>query len=252
MVRVAAPWPKHDGAGKVTLETKVKPREATPGKPRSLRTVVIDDQLVFRLGLRMYLGTALREIEWVGEAESAEVGVATVERARPDLILVDAFIGEESISELLSRLRAIAPAARLVVFANYADPRNLALAASNGADGYMLKTLPPDQMIAGIRQVLAGGQWIQPELAQQLYTEFARGGLTPDVTLMAAELDLTPRQLEVLKLVAQGLRNAEIAAQLTISEQTVKTHVAHLLEKLGVSSRLQAARYAISKRLVDA
>jgi DNA-binding NarL/FixJ family response regulator len=233
----------------VTLEEKA--RDNSQGKPRSLRTVVIDDQLVFRLGLRMYLGTALREIEWVGEAETTDAGLTTVQRARPDLVLLDAFLGDESIADLLTRLRALAPEAKVVVFAGYADSKNLALAASNGASGYMLKTLQPDQIVAGIRQVLSGAQWIQPDLAQQLYADFARGGLTSDGVATLTDYDLTPRQLEVLRLLALGLRNSEIADKLTISEQTVKTHVAHLLEKLGVSSRLQAARYAISRKLVD-
>jgi DNA-binding NarL/FixJ family response regulator len=219
--------------------------------PRTIRTVVIDDQLVFRLGLRMYLAGALREIEWMGEADSVEAGLTLMERVRPELILLDAFLGEESIGKVLTRLREKCPQCRLVVLANYPDSRNLALAASSGADGYMLKTLPPDQMVSALRDVLRGTKWIQPDLAYQLYADYARGPSIGDA-IAAIEVDLTPRQLEILRLVAQGLRNAEIAKQLTISEQTVKTHVAHLLEKLGVSSRLQAARYAISKKLVDA
>jgi len=105
--------------------------------------------------------------------------------------------------------------------------------------------------VEALRSVINGSTWIQPELMQQLYSEFAN---SPQALEAAdtADVDLTPRQLEVLRLVTQGLRNSEIADHLTISEQTVKTHVAHLLEKLGVGSRLQAARYAISRRLVDA
>ena len=221
------------------------------GRPRSVRTVVIDDQLVFRLGLRMYLTGALREIEWLGEAETAEAGVVLVTRVQPDLVLLDAFLGDESIGALLTQLREKCVRCRLVVLANYPDSRNLALAASAGADGYMLKTLPPEQIVGALKDVVRGTKWIQPDLAQQLYTEFARGP-SAGSALAALDVELTPRQLEILRLIAQGLRNAEIAEQLTISEQTVKTHVAHLLEKLGVSSRLQAARYAISKKLVDA
>lgn len=213
--------------------------------------MVIDDQLVFRLGLRMYLTGALREIEWLGEAETAAAGITLVTRVQPDLVLLDAFLGDESIGTVLKQLRERCGHSRLVVFANYPDSRNLALAASAGADGYMLKTLPPEQMVGALREVVRGTKWIQPDLAQQLYAEFARGPSAGD-PLAVLDVELTPRQLEILRLIAQGLRNAEIAEQLTISEQTVKTHVAHLLEKLGVSSRLQAARYAISRKLVDA
>lgn len=221
------------------------------GRPRTIRTVVIDDQLVFRLGLRMYLGGALTDIEWLGEAETLEAGLALVERAQPDLVLLDAFLGDESIADVLTKLRGKCSHCRLVVFAAYPDSRNLALAASSGAAGYMLKTLPPDQMVAALREVLRGEKWFQPDLAHQLYAEFARGP-SADAAVPGLEVNLTPRQLEILRLIAEGLRNAEIAERLTISEQTVKTHVARLLEKLGVSSRLQAARYAISKKLVDA
>jgi two-component system nitrate/nitrite response regulator NarL len=221
------------------------------GRPKTARTIIIDDQLVFRLGLRMYLGGALREIEWLGEAESVEAGLALMERTQPDLVLVDAFLGNDGIGSVLGRMREKCPACRLVVFANYPDSKNLALAASSGADGYMLKTLAPDQMVVALQDVLRGVKWIQPDLAQQLYAEFARDPRPADA-LQLDSIALTPRQLEVLRLVAAGLRNSEIADKLTISEQTVKTHVAHLLEKLGVSSRLQAARYAISRKLVDA
>ncbi len=212
---------------------------------------MIDDQLVFRLGLRMYLANALHDIEWAGEADSIDAGAALLERVQPDLVLLDAFLGDDGIGETLTRLRERSPRCRLVVLANYADSKNLATAASSGADGYMLKTVPPNEMTAALNEILRGVRWIQPDLTQQLYADFARGAVSVDAAAIDT-VDLTPRQLEVLRLVAQGLRNAEIADKLTISEQTVKTHVAHLLEKLGVSSRLQAARYAINKKLVDA
>jgi DNA-binding NarL/FixJ family response regulator len=217
-----------------------------------VRTIVIDDQLVFRLGLRMYLVEAMPEVEIVGEAESVETGLALAERTRPHLVLVDAFLGDDPISDAVERLRAKCPECRIAVLANYADPKNLALAASAGANGYMLKTLQPLQLVGALQAVMNGTTWVQPELMQQLYAEFATAPQAVEGALRYDDVDLTPRQLEVLRLVAQGLRNSEIADRLTISEQTVKTHVAHLLEKLGVTSRLQAARYAISKKLVDA
>ncbi|MCJ7750340.1 MAG: response regulator transcription factor, partial [Armatimonadetes bacterium] len=215
---------------------------------QSVRATIIDDQLVFRMGLRLYLTEAMPEVQVVGEAESVAAGVSLAEREAPDLILMDGFLGDARVDEALGELREKRPDCRIVILANYPDPKNLALAASAGANGYMLKTLPPAQIVEALRSVMHGSTWIQPELMQQLYSEFANG---PQADA-AADVDLTPRQIEVLKLVAQGLRNSEIANHLTISEQTVKTHVAHLLEKLGVASRLQAARYAISKKLVDA
>ena len=221
------------------------------GGAQSVRATIIDDQLVFRMGLRLYLSEAMPEVQVVGEAESVAAGVSLAEREAPDLILMDGLLGDARVDEALGELRAKRPDCRIVVLANYPDPKNLALAASAGANGYMLKTLPPAQIVEALRSVMHGSTWIQPELMQQLYSEFANGPQVSEAGA-TADVDLTPRQTEVLRLVAQGLRNSEIANHLTISEQTVKTHVAHLLEKLGVRSRLQAARYAISKRLVDA
>jgi len=227
-----------------------KPARRTP-QTQTLRGIVIDDQLVFRLGLRMYLAEAMPEIEIVGEAASIAAGTELAERTQPGLILIDAFLGDDPISDAIERLRAKCPDCRIAVLANYSEAKNLAVAASAGANGYMLKTLQPLQLVGALRAVMGGATWVQPELMQQLYAEFAT---SPQVSaeVQTEDIDLTPRQLEVLRLVAQGLRNSEIAEKLTISEQTVKTHVAHLLEKLGVTSRLQAARYAISKKLVDA
>jgi DNA-binding NarL/FixJ family response regulator len=231
--------------------SKTKQAAQTRSSVRTVRTVCVDDQLVFRMGLRIYLAEAMPEVEWAGEAESIPAGIALSERVAPDLILLDAFLGDAAVDDVIGQFRAGTPDVAVVLFANLPDMKNLATAASSGANGYLLKTLAPVQMVEALRQVLRGVRWIQPELTQQLYAEFAQG---PPAAASASEdeADLTPRQLEVLRLVAQGLRNAEIAERLTISEQTVKTHVAHLLEKLGVASRLQAARYAISRRLVDA
>jgi len=229
-----------------------KPKHAAQSRdPGKIRAILIDDQLVFRLGLRMYLAGVMKEIEWVGEAESIEDGLALADRACPDLILLDAFLGEEQIGDILAKLLERHPESRILVLANYPNTKNLAQAASSGAHGYVLKTAPPDEMVEGLKDVLRGIQWIQPEMAQKLYAEFSQAS-EPDFDTSAVDVGLTPRQLEVLRLIAQGLRNAEIASELTISEQTVKTHVAHLLEKLGVTSRIQAARYAIDRKLVDA
>jgi DNA-binding NarL/FixJ family response regulator len=199
----------------------------------------------------MYLAEAMQDVDWAGEAESIPAGLALAKQVQPDLILLDAFLGEKPIGDVIAQFRDACTDSVVVLLANFPDMRNLAMAASSGANGYLLKTLAPAQIVEVLRQVLQGARWIQPELTQQLYAEFAQGPATLSPA-SDGDVELTPRQLEVLQLVAQGLRNAEIAERLTISEQTVKTHVAHLLEKLGVASRLQAARYAISRRLVDA
>jgi len=136
-----------------------------------------------------------------------------------------------------------------VLLSDVPNYRDFALALSGSADGYVLKSIVPEKLVAGLREVVAGTLWVQPELARQMYQKV----FLPDQDESdpsAATRPLTPRQLEVLELVTRGMRNAEVAAQLKISEQTVKTHVAHLLRRLGVKSRLEAAHYAIRHNLV--
>lgn len=243
-VGIAAQWPS-------MAISKTKQAARNRSNTRTVRAICVDDQLVFRMGLRMYLAEAMPEIGWAGEAESVSAGIALAERAQPDLVLLDAFLGDAPVNEVIEQFRLACADAAVVLLANLPDMKNLAAAASSGANGYLLKTLSPAQMVEAFRQVIQGATWIQTELTQQLYAEYAQGSAAP-LPSPDGDADLTPRQLEVLRLVAAGLRNAEIAERLTISEQTVKTHVAHLLEKIGVTSRLQAARYAISKKLVDA
>jgi DNA-binding NarL/FixJ family response regulator len=217
---------------------------------RRARTLLIDDQLVFRLGLRMYLSEAMPEVDFVGDSASVREGLALAERARPDLILLDAFLTDQPIGDVLGDLKEKAPDARVVLLANYPDSRNLAQALDAGASGYLLKTIAPDQMVSSLRQALGGESAVQPELMRQLYADFATAApeLLPNADVPH---ELTPRQVEVLRLIASGMRNSEIADHLSISQETVKTHIANLLSKIGVRTRVQAANYAIRHKLVQ-
>jgi NarL family two-component system response regulator LiaR len=215
-----------------------------------VQALVIDDQLVFRLGLRMYLAEAMPEVEFVGDAASVREGLALVERARPNLILLDAFLPDEPIDGVLGQIKEHSPGSRVVLLANFPDSKNLAQALNAGASGYLLKTAPPEQLVSSLREVLAGRSAVQPELMQRLYADVANSPAGAQPHADEAH-DLTPRQIEVLRLIARGLRNAEIADQLSISQETVKTHIANLLSKLGVKTRVQAANYAIRNKLVE-
>jgi DNA-binding NarL/FixJ family response regulator len=243
--------PKQKPGGKTQqAAAKRKPAGKTQHGGHEVRAIIIDDQLVFRLGLRSYLERAMPEVTIVGEAGSTEEGVALAEETTPDLVLLGASLEDHETCGALRELREAAPGSRVVLLSNMPNYRDFALALSGGADGYVLKSIAPERLVAGLREVAAGTLWVQPELARQMYQQVFLPG--PDESgLPAAAQSLTPRQLDVLELVTRGLRNAEIAARLKISEQTVKTHIAHLLRKLGVKSRLQAANYAIRHKLVE-
>jgi two-component system nitrate/nitrite response regulator NarL len=237
-------------AGETQQAAKREPAGKTKHGDREVRAIIIDDQLVFRLGLRSYLERAMPELTIVGETGSTEEGIALAGQTTPDLVLLGASLENHETCGTLRELREAAPDSRVVLLSNVPNYRDFALALSGGADGYVLKSIAPKRLVAGLREVAAGTLWVQPELARQMYHQVflpsEDGSGRP-----AAAQPLTPRQIEVLELVTRGLRNADIADQLKISEQTVKTHIAHLLRKLGVKSRLQAAHYAIRHKLVE-
>lgn len=236
-------------AGKAQQAARREPGRKTQHGDHEVRAIIIDDQLVFRLGLRSYLERAMPEVTIVGETGSTEEGIALAQETTPDLVLLGASLEDHETCGALRELREAAPESRVVLLSNVPNYRDFALALSGGADGYVLKSIAPDRLVAGLREVAAGTLWVQPELAREMYQQVFR----PDEDgsgARAAVQSLTQRQIEVLELVTQGLRNADIAARLNISEQTVKTHIAHLLRKLGVKSRLQAAHYAIRHKLV--
>jgi len=229
---------------------KKRPSGKKQADDTTVRTLIIDGQLVFRLGLRIYLEKAMPEVQVVGEADSSEEGIRLAGETTPDLILVDTSLPDRDTHEVLALLREISPESSLVLLANAPSSNDFALALNSGADGYLLKTISADRLVAGLRKIVGGAPWVQPELAQQMYEQLLQTRQQGDAVPLTPQA-LTPRQLEVLRLVARGLRNAEIARHLHISEQTVKTHIANLLRKLGLKSRLQAASYAIRHKLVE-
>jgi DNA-binding NarL/FixJ family response regulator len=201
-----------------------------------IRVLIVDDHAVVREGLRTFLD--LQDgIEVVGEAGDGEQAVDEAERLRPDVVLVDLVMPKLDGVQTMRALRERVPSARAVVLTSYLDDERLLPAIRAGAAGYLLKNVQPQELARAVRTAAAGEALIDPAVAARL-VEALDGGRGD-----RAE-QLTPREREVLALLARGFANKRIAAELGIAEKTVKTHVSNVLAKLGVSDRTQAALYA--------
>jgi len=207
----------------------------------SIRVLVADDHLVVREGLRTFLH--LQEgIEVVGEASDGQEAVAEAERLRPDVVLMDLVMPELDGVEAMRRIGERVPSARVIVLTSFAEDDKLLPAIRAGAAGYLLKTAQPQEVVRAIRAAQAGDAVLDPPAAGRLLRALAGGPIERPL--------LTPREREVLALVARGLANKRIALELGVSEKTVKSHVGRILHKLGVADRTQAALYAVREKLV--
>jgi len=209
-----------------------------------IRVLVVDDHGVVRDGLRGFL--ELQEgIEVVGEAVDGEEAIEAAMRLHPDVILMDLLMPRLDGVSAMRSLRETLPTARVIVLTSFLDDDKLLPALRSGAAGYLLKNAEPQELLRAVRAAHAGEVLLDPVVAARLVeTLAADGGREP--------LDrLTPREREVLVLIARGFPNKRIARELTLSEKTVKTHVGHVLAKLGVSDRTQAAVVAVRAGLVD-
>jgi len=206
----------------------------------SLSVLIVDDQALVRAGFRMILD-AEEGIEVAGEAADGVDAVAEAERLRPDVILMDVRMpqmdGIEATRRLLS---ADGLPSKVVMLTTFDMDEYVYDALRAGASGFLLKDVPPEQLVAGIRAVAQGDALLAPSVTRRVIEEFVRRPPSSVATVPAEVSELTTRELEVLKLVAKGMSNAEIAQELFVSDTTVKTHVAHVLTKLGVRDRVQA------------
>jgi two-component system, NarL family, response regulator LiaR len=204
------------------------------GEP--IRVVVVDDHAVVREGLRTFL--SLQDgIDVVGEAGDGREAVAVAERERPDVVLMDLVMPRLDGVRAMRELRARVPRARVIVLTSFLDDDRLLPAIRAGAAGYLLKNVEPSELARAVRAADAGEALIDPAVAARLVDALADGEERD-------EQPLTAREQEVLDLVARGYANKRIALELGIAEKTVKTHVGHVLAKLGVADRTQAALYA--------
>jgi DNA-binding NarL/FixJ family response regulator/class 3 adenylate cyclase len=218
-----------------------------------IRVLIVDDQALVRAGFRMILD-AQENIEVVGEAQDGEEAIAEALRLRPHVVLMDvrmpALDGIEATRILLDRERSDS---KVVMLTTFDMDEYLYEALRAGASGFLLKDTPPEQLVAGIRAVASGEALLAPAVTRRVIEEFVRlpRGEAPR-TLSPKLEELTSRELEVLKLIARGLSNAEIAEELVVSQATVKTHVARVLSKLDLRDRVQAVVLAYESGLVVA
>jgi DNA-binding NarL/FixJ family response regulator len=214
-----------------------------------LRLVVADDQALVRAGFRMIL--TADGIDVVAEATNGAEAVEAVRRTRPDVVLMDIRMPELDGLEATRRILSDAPDEPRVIMLTTFDLDHYVYAAlTAGASGFLLKDVTPEHLVAAVRLVRSGDALLAPTITRRLVERFARRDTdpaTPHRDLAA----LTPRELEVLRLLAQGLSNAELAGRLHLSEATVKTHVARILAKLGLRDRVQAVVVAYKTGLVD-
>jgi DNA-binding NarL/FixJ family response regulator len=215
------------------------------------RILIVDDQALVRTGFRMIL-EAEDDMEVVGEAGDGREAIAEAERLRPDVVLMDVRMPELDGIEATRRLLAQGNAdSKVVMLTTFDMDEYVYEALRAGASGFLLKDVPPEQLVTGIRSVASGDALLAPSVTRRVIEEFVRR--PPDSVRKPppAVDDLTERELEVLGLIARGLSNAEIAKELYVSETTVKTHVAHVLMKLGVRDRVQAVVLAYESGLVE-
>jgi DNA-binding NarL/FixJ family response regulator len=216
----------------------------------TIRVLIADDQALFRRGLYVVLGTE-EHIEVVAEAADGEEAIALAAELVPDVVLMDVRMPRINGIEAARRIRQDNPGTKVVMLTVSDDEEDLYEAVKAGANGYLLKEISVEEVAKAIRVVVQGQSLISPTMASKLLTEFNNLAKKAEERQQYPTPTLTTRELEVLKLVAKGMSNREIADALYISENTVKNHVRNILEKLHLHSRMEAVIYAVRERLLD-
>jgi len=220
--------------------------------PDPIRVLIVDDHALFRRGLEMVLAEE-SDIELVGEASDGAEAVDKAGEALPDVVLMDIRMPRSSGIEACRAMKEETPSAKIVMLTISDEEEDLFEAIRAGASGYLLKDIPYDEVADVVRAVHGGQSLINPSMAAKLLTEFAalakRDG--EERTQRVPAPRLTDREMEVLRLVARGMNNRDIAKELFISENTVKNHVRNILEKLQIHSRMEAVMVAVREKLIE-
>jgi two-component system NarL family response regulator len=228
--------------------------ERASGKaPDPIRVLIADDHALFRRGLEMVLDSE-SDIELVGQASDGAEAVVRAGESLPDVVLMDIRMPKTSGIEAARAMKEGAPSAKIVMLTISDEEEDLFEAIRSGASGYLLKDIPLDEVADAVRAVHGGQSLINPSMAGKLLTEFATLARRDQVEERPQQVPapkLTDREMEVLKLVARGMNNRDIAKELFISENTVKNHVRNILEKLQIHSRMEAVMIAVREKLIE-
>jgi two-component system response regulator NreC len=209
-----------------------------------IQVLIVDDHAVVRAGIKLLLGRE-EDIEPVGEAGSGREAILEARSLKPDVILMDVVMPDGNGLEVIPTLLHERPETKILVLSMQDDPRYVREAFAAGASGYVLKEAADVEVVAAVREVARGGRYVHPELGARLIVADA------DAARRAEEDPLSDREREVLRLLALGHTNQEIAKHLFISVRTAETHRAHIMQKLRLSSRAELVRYAIAHDLLE-
>ncbi len=218
-----------------------------------IRVMIVDDHAVVRQGLRGFLELQ-PNIEVVGEAVDGMDAVEKAQALRPNVVLMDLVMPRMDGAQATRAIRTSVPSTQVIVLTSFSEDEQVFASIKAGAAGYLMKDIQPNALAAAIEKVARGEPTLHPEIARKIMQELG----TPPQQIAARpkgskelEPGLTEREIEVLRLIARGRSNREIADELVLSEKTVKTHVSNILQKLHLSDRTKAALYAVRRRLVD-
>jgi len=212
---------------------------------KPIRLLITDDHSIVRKGIKALLATE-KDMQVVGEAENGADAVAKAAALTPDVVLMDLVMPEMDGIEATRRITTEQPGTRILVLTSFAADDKVFPAVKAGALGYLLKDSSPDQLLEAIRQVYRGEPSLEPSIARKVLQELSRPAQGKQTTE-----PLTERELDVLRLIAQGMSNREIAGKIFVAEWTVRSHVSNILGKLHLASRTQAALYALKSGLAS-
>jgi len=212
---------------------------------KAIRLLITDDHSIVRKGIKALLATE-KDLQVVGEAENGADAVEKSAALKPDVVLMDLVMPEMDGIEATRRITTEQPGTKILVLTSFAADDKVFPAIKAGALGYLLKDSTPDQLLEAIRQVYKGEPSLEPSIARKVLQELSRPGQGRQTTE-----PLTERELEVLRLIAQGMSNKEIATKIFVAEWTVRSHVSNILGKLHLASRTQAALYALRSGLAS-